>query len=71
MFDELHSSVDKMDTEMSVLRWLVPGKARRVLHPMKSMKRRLTPKPVRTTYYVRHPLGTASSAVTRSALRRR
>jgi hypothetical protein len=54
---------------MAIFRWFVPRKVRRVMHPVGSTKRRLTPKPVRTAFYVRHPVGTATSAVTRRALR--
>lgn len=56
---------------MAILRWFVPRKVRRVVHPVRSTKRRLTPKPVRTVYYARHPIGTATSAVTRRAVRGR
>jgi hypothetical protein len=54
---------------MAIIRWFVPRKVRRVAHPVRSTKRRLTPKPIRTAYYVRHPTGMAMSAATRRALR--
>jgi hypothetical protein len=54
---------------MAVLKWLVPRKVRRVMHPVRSTKRRLTPEPVRAVLYARHPLGTASSAATRRVIR--
>jgi hypothetical protein len=56
---------------MVILRWFVPRKVRRVMHPVRSTRRRLTPRPIRKALYVRHPLGTATSAATRRALRRR
>jgi hypothetical protein len=57
------------DPCVSVLKWFVPRKVRRVVHPVGYAKRRLTPKPVRAVYYVRHPVGTTTSAATRRALR--
>jgi hypothetical protein len=56
---------------VAIFRWFIPRKVRRVMHPVRSTKRRLTPKPVRKALYTRHPVGTATSAVTRRALRRR
>jgi hypothetical protein len=53
---------------VAIFRWFVPQKVRRVAHPVRSVKRQLTPKPVRAVYYARHPVGTATSAVTRRAL---
>jgi hypothetical protein len=55
---------------MAVFRWFLPRKARRVLHPVKSTKKRLTPRPIRVTQYARHPFGTSTSAVTRRVVRR-
>lgn len=56
---------------MAILRWFVPRPVRRALHPIRSAKRAATPRLVRKAIYVRHPLGMATSAVTRRALRRR
>jgi hypothetical protein len=56
---------------MSVLRWFLPRPVRRVMHPVRSARRAVTPRPVRAVYYARHPIGTATSAVTRRAVRGR
>jgi hypothetical protein len=50
---------------MSFRRGLLPRPVRRAMHPVRStvgsIKRRATPKPVRTVLYARHPLGTATT----------
>jgi hypothetical protein len=56
---------------MAIFRWFVPRKVRRVVHPVRSTRRQLTPKPVRAVHYARHPVGTATSAATTRALRAR
>lgn len=55
--------------DMAIMKWFVPRKARRVLHPVSYAKRRATPKPVRQAMYLRHPVGTTTSAATRRAIR--
>lgn len=49
---------------MSFRRGLIPRPVRRAMHPVRStkgsVKRKLTPQPVRKVQYARHPLGTAS-----------
>jgi hypothetical protein len=32
---------------MAIFRWFIPRPVRRVMHPVRSTRRRLTPKPVR------------------------
>jgi hypothetical protein len=62
---------------MSFRRRLLPRSVRRAIHPVRStagsVKRRATPKPIRTIQYARHPVGTATTragrAVRRSFLR--
>ena len=56
------------EPRMAIFKWFLPRKVRRVAHPVGYAKRRMTPKPVRSTLYVRHPVGTATSAATRRAL---
>ena len=53
---------------MAVFRWSLPRSVRGATHPVGYVKRRMTPKPLRAGYYVRHPVGTTTSAVTRRAL---
>jgi hypothetical protein len=55
---------------LSILKWFIPSKVRRVAHPIGYTKRRLTPKPVRMVHYAFHPVGTATSAGTRRLLRK-
>ena len=58
---------------MSFLRGFLPRPVRRAMHPVRSttgsFKRRATPRVVRKAYYVRHPLGTASTRAGRSVRR--
>lgn len=58
---------------MSFRRGLLPRPVRRALHPVRStagsIKRRATPKPVRTVMYVRHPIGTATTRAGRTLRR--
>ncbi len=48
--------------------WFLPRNVRRGTHSVGYAKRAVTPKPLRAGYYVRHPVGTTTSAVTRRAL---
>ncbi len=54
---------------MSIRRGLVPRPVRRAMHPVRStagsVKRRATPKPVRSVLYARHPAGTATTRIGR------
>ncbi len=58
---------------MSFLRGFLPRPVRRVIHPVRSatgsMKRRITPKPIRKVLYARHPVGTATTMIGRRARR--
>jgi hypothetical protein len=55
--------------DVAILKWFIPHKVRRVMHPVGAAKRAVTPKAVRNVMYVRHPVGTATSIATRRALR--
>ncbi len=50
---------------MSFRRGLFPRPVRRARHPVRStagsIKRRATPKPIRTVQYAKHPVGTATT----------
>lgn len=58
---------------MSFMRGFLPRPVRRAMHPVRStagsVKRRATPKAVRKVQYARHPVGTATTRVGRSARR--
>jgi hypothetical protein len=58
---------------MSLLRGLLPRPVRRAMHPVRSplgsAKRRVTPKPVRHAFLMRHPVGTATTHAGRSVRR--
>lgn len=58
---------------MSFLRGFLPGPVRRAVHPVRStagsVKRRVTPKPIRKIQYVRHPVGSATMRLGRSVRR--
>jgi hypothetical protein len=58
---------------MSFRRGLLPRPIRRAVHPVRStagsIKRRATPKGVRTAFYLRHPVGTATTRAGRSVRR--
>jgi len=58
---------------MSFVRGFLPRPVRRAIHPVRStvgsIKRRATPKPIRTIQYARHPVGTASTAAGRKVRR--
>jgi hypothetical protein len=56
---------------MAIFRHFVPRSVRRVAHPVGHAKRRMTPKAVRQVMYVRHPVGTVTSAATLSVIRSR
>jgi hypothetical protein len=55
---------------MSFRRGFLPRPVRRAMHPVRStagsVKRRVTPKPVRKVQYARHPIGTATTRAGRS-----
>jgi len=55
---------------MSLLRGLLPRQVRRAIHPVRStagsIKRKATPKPIRTIQYTRHPIGTATTRTGRA-----
>mgnify|MGYP001546920264 CR=1 FL=1 len=59
---------------MSFFRGLMPRPVRRAMHPVRStagtLKRRATPKPIRKAFYVRHPIGTATTRAGRRVRRR-
>ena len=63
-----------MMARVSFKRGLLPRSVRRAMHPVRSttgsVKRRLTPKPVRTLNYARHPVGTLTTRAGRSVRRR-
>ena len=58
---------------MSFRRGLFPRPVRRALHPVRStagsLKRRATPRYVRNAFYVRHPVGSATTRAGRSLRR--
>jgi hypothetical protein len=58
---------------MSFRRGLLPRPVRRAIHPVRStrgsLKRTMTPRPIRKVQYARHPLGTASTRAGRSVRR--
>jgi hypothetical protein len=58
---------------MSFLRGLLPRPVRRAMHPVRSsagsIKRRVTPRPIRKIQYARHPIGTATTHAGRSMRR--
>lgn len=58
-----------LGADMSFRRGLLPRPVRRAMHPVRStrgsVKRKLTPKPVRKEY-ARHPIGTATTRAGRS-----
>jgi hypothetical protein len=58
---------------MSFRRGLLPRPVRRALHPVRStsgsVRRRVTPKPVRAVLYARHPVGTATTWAERAVRR--
>lgn len=58
---------------MSFMRGFLPRPVRRAIHPVRSttgsLKRRATPKPIRTIQYARHPIGTATTRMGRAARR--
>lgn len=58
---------------MSFKRGFLPRGVRRAMHPVRStagsIKRRATPKPIRTVQYARHPVGTGTTWLGRKARR--
>lgn len=58
---------------MSFRRGFLPRRVRRTIHPVRStagsLKRRATPKPIRTLQYARHPVGTATTRLGRTVRR--
>jgi hypothetical protein len=58
---------------MSFRRGLLPRSVRRAIHPVRStagsIKRRATPKPIRTVQYARHPVGAATTKAGRAVRR--
>jgi hypothetical protein len=58
---------------MSFLRGFLPRPVRRAMHPVRStagsFKRRATPRPIRKAFYLRHPIGTATTAAGRATRR--
>ncbi len=59
---------------MSLLRGFLPRPVRRAVRPVRSttgsVKRRLTPAPVRKVHYAGHPVGTASTHLGRAGRRK-
>ncbi len=59
---------------MSFRRGFLPRPVRRAMHPVRStawsIKRQVTPKPIRKLQYARHPIGTATTAAGRSVRRK-
>jgi hypothetical protein len=55
---------------MSFRRGLLPRSVRRAIHPVRStagsVKRKATPKPIRTIQYARYPVGTATTRAGRA-----
>lgn len=58
---------------MSFMRGFLPRPVRRAVHPVRStagsIKRKATPKPIRSIQYARHPIGTATTRAGRSVRR--
>jgi len=58
---------------MSFKRGFLPRPVRRAMHPVRStsgsVKRKVTPRPIRKVQYARHPIGTATTRAGRSARR--
>jgi hypothetical protein len=56
---------------MSFMRGFLPRPVRRAMHPVRSsagsLKRRVTPRPIRKAQYARHPVGTATTRAGRTA----
>lgn len=59
---------------MSFMRGFLPRPVRRTIHPVRSrvgsVKRQLTPRPVRKACYARHPVGTFTTAAGRTVRRK-
>ena len=58
---------------MSFKRGLLPRNVRRAMHPVRStaysVKRQVTPRPIRLAEYAAHPRGTATTAMGRAVRR--
>jgi hypothetical protein len=58
---------------VSFLRGFLPRPVRRAIHPVRSplgsIKRKATPKPIRSIQYARHPIGTPTTRAGRAVRR--
>ncbi len=58
---------------MSFMRGFLPRPVRRAVHPVRSttgsIKRRATPKSIRSVHYASHPIGTATTGAGRTVRR--